>query len=75
MTPVDAAARAAQGISNAPGTSKISIASAAAPATVRASTAPSRSRVVMSALKRDTISATRSARASGSGASTAGSVG
>jgi hypothetical protein len=47
------------------------MASAAAPATVSASTAPSRSRIVMSSLKRDTTIATRIARASGSGASTA----
>src|SRR4029078_9563704 len=66
--PVSAAARAACGISYAPGTSNTWTFASAAPASVSARTAASRMLLVIASLKRETITANLSDDASPSGA-------
>src|SRR5689334_21381186 len=66
--PDSAAARAAWGISNAPGTANRCTCASVAPASLSAPTAASRRLAVISSLNRETMTAKRNGEASGSGA-------
>ena len=72
--PASAAHLAACGSSKAPGTSKTSMSLEAAPASLSAARAPSRSRRVTPSLKRETTIAKRRPEADGSGARAPGSA-